>query len=157
MGDDGGGLTAAAVRGIVKRVFGGESNVSKLVSFAQNPIQFIRKRVAPTILGFIFGFAFDIAEIIRQPFIAAGTGFETAATAIEDLISTLFFPIQNLMLLIIDWIAAGTTGFGPLQPFVVSALAILLMYGVLVATIRLVRAVSGSIPILSGVEAFFSR
>lgn len=158
MAEDGGGISTGLIRTIAARVvysiFGGASNVIALVSFASNPIQFLRKRVAPVVIGGFFGFVFDLAVIIRAPFDAIVRSLNVTGSSLENALSVNFSPIFFVTDAVIGTFLTVSQAFGPLQPFVLAALILGLVYVVFVLGSRLLRAILDSVPGLSGVETF---
>lgn len=128
--------------------------VGTLVSFASNPLRFLRGRAIPPILGAIFGFTFDLANIISRPFEAVLGSFNLASASVSTATQAVTQPIGDVVSsgsATIVWISAP---FGPLQPFVAAALVIVSAYGLVIFGIRLARAIADAIPIVSGVETF---
>jgi hypothetical protein len=128
--------------------------VDELVNFIESPIQFLRKRLAPVILGGIFGFVFDLAEIIRRPFVLLISSLEATGGAFENAFSVTFDPIQWVFRVVLGAFRDTAAAFGPLQPFVLAALILAFSYLMIVLGVRLLRAVLDSVPGLSGVETF---
>ena len=162
--DDGGGLGVAAVRSIarsvaesiIRSVFGVRNlGLLKVVGqFAQAPIQFLRGRLIPVFLGGFFGFVFDLADLLAQPFVVAQTGISTLGGSLLNAQRAIFATVITLVNSVYGWLTAATSGLGPLQPFVLAAVAIGTSYVTIVVSIRLVRSVADSIPGASGVETF---
>ena len=125
-----------------------------LVDFAQNPLRFLRGRVIPPALGAIFGFVFDLATIISRPFRAVIGGLATLSASLTNATQAVTRPIGDALELSANFVVSLTSPLGPLQPFAVGAVAILVGYGVIVVSIRLARALADAIPLLSGVETF---
>lgn len=135
-------------------LFGGYEVISTLREFATNPLRFLRGRVIPPILGAIFGFVFDLAAIVAQPFQAIIGALTTVSASLSRAVGAVTDPIADALALSADFLVSLTAPFGPLQPFALAALAIAIGYGVIVVSIRLGRAVADSIPVVSGIETF---
>jgi hypothetical protein len=158
MAEDDGGISAGLIREIAARVvysiFGGASNVIALVNFASSPLQFLRKRVAPVVIGGVFGFVFDLASIIRTPFDAIVRSLEVTGGSLENALSVNFSPIFFVTDAVIGTFLTVSAAFGPLQPFVLAALILAFVYVVFVVGSRVLRAILDAVPVLSGVETF---
>jgi hypothetical protein len=158
MAEDDGGISTGLIRVIAARVvysiFGGASNVLALVSFANSPIRFLRKRVAPLVIGGVFGFVFDLAAIIRSPFDAIVRSLDATGGALERAVSVDFSPIFWVTDVVVGTFLSVSAVFGPFQPFVLAALIVAFVYVVSVVGSRLLRAILDSVPVLSGVETF---
>lgn len=158
-GGDGVGATEEWVQRFVRRIFHVDNldTLQKLGEFAKNPVTYLRGRIIPLFVGWIFQITFNVADAIARPFEAAGTAANTAVDAVLNALWAVTTPLIGLVEALFDGIAGATSGLGPLQPFVTTALGLLLGYLVIVASVRLLRAVLDSIPVLSGVETFLSR
>lgn len=158
MSDGGGGLGYTAVaniaRGIVSSIFGGRANINALVAFATNPLRFLRARVIPVILGAIFGFAFDMATLIARPFDAALGSLTLVSSSLSTATGAITEPIGDALSIGSQLVLSATAWAGPLQPFVATAVTLVIAYAVLIAGVRLLRALADSVPVLSGVETF---
>jgi len=128
--------------------------VGTLTDFAGRPIQFLRKRVVPLLLGGIFGFVFDLAAIVRRPFVAISTSLDATGGALENAVSVTIRPTEWFVGMVIDLLVAVSAPFGWFQPFVLVALSLAVMYAAFVVVSRLLRAILDAIPGLSGVETF---
>lgn len=134
--------------------------VNVLVDFASNPLRFIRSRLFPPLIGGIFGFIFNIAEIIAIPFNAInqsllGSGSSPGLLgAILNAISAIFAPLEALINSLIGFIAFATAPFGPLQPFV--AIGVILLAGYLGGglLIRALRSALNAIPGGGAIDTF---
>lgn len=125
-----------------------------LVNFANSPIQFLRKRVVPILLGGIFGFVFDLASIIRSPFDAIVRSLDATGGALGNALSFNFSPIFWVTDAVIGTLLTASAVFGPLQPFVLVALILAFVYVMAVVGSRALRAILDAVPVLSGVETF---
>lgn len=130
--------------------------IDTLVNFASSPLRFIRRRLIPVLIGGIFGFVFDLASIISRPFgvIAeslgsAGGALSTGLTAIPDAVASGVVSGVGLL-------EAVTAPLGPIQPFVLAAVAIVAGYVVFELSIRVVRGLVSALPGLSFVDGFLS-
>ena len=128
--------------------------IATLRSFARDPLRFLRARVIPPVLGAIFGFVFDLAAIVSRPFEAVIRALETLTTSLTNATESFTEPIGDALALSANFVVSLTSPLGPLQPFAVAAVAILVGYGVIVVSIRLARGLADAIPVLSGVETF---
>lgn len=158
-GDGGGdgpsrGFIASIAETVVEDMFGGSQRIQTLVSFAKAPLRFIRARAIPGILGVVFGFAFDMAAIIANPFQAIIGSLTNLSSSLTGATQSVTQPIGNLFGIASSAFVSATAPLGALQPFVVTAVVLLLAYGALVVSIRLVRAIADSVPIVSGIETF---
>lgn len=126
----------------------------ELIAFAKNPIRYLRARAIPPILGAILGFAFDMASLIARPFDAVLSSLDVVSTSISTATQTVSGSI-SAVLDIGSWVIITVTApLGPLQPFAAVGLTLLLAYGLLIAGVRLTRALTDSIPVVNGVETF---
>jgi hypothetical protein len=126
----------------------------ELINFIQNPLRFLRKRIAPLMLGAIFELVFNLGEIIRRPFEAIVVALQATGGSFENAFSVTFSPLNWVLRVVIDSFVALSEPFGALQPFVLGALIMAFVYLMLVIGLRLLRAVLDSVPGLSGVETF---
>jgi hypothetical protein len=148
------GFIESIAETVVEDMFGGSERIQTLVSFAKAPLRFIRARAIPGILGVIFGFAFDMAAIIANPFQAIIGSLTNLSSSLTGATQSVTQPIGNLFGSASSAFVSATAPLGALQPFVVTATLLLLAYGALVVSIRLARAIADSIPIVSGIETF---
>jgi|GEM_PF-5667311 len=128
--------------------------VDTLVSFASSPISFLRGRAIPPILGAIFGFAFDIANIVARPFDAVLGSLDLVSDSLSTATQAVSDPIGDVLAVGAGTVLSLTAPLGPLQPFAATILTLIIAYVVLIAGIRLARAIADSIPVVSGVETF---
>lgn len=142
------------VRGILTSIFGGRVIIDRLVAFARTPVNFLRVRVVPIVVGGIFGVAFDIARIIARPFDAVLASLGLVNESISTATAAITDPIGDGLSIGTELVLSVTAPLGPLQPFVVTGLTIAIAYVVVLAGIRLARALADSVPVLSGVETF---
>jgi hypothetical protein len=123
-----------------------------LKNFATSPLRFLRARLIPTVIGAIFGFVFNLAEIVAAPFESVQTGLGTLASALSGAMGSISGPIAGAISGIEGWLLTVTAPLGPLQPFVVTAVLLVLLYVLLVLMTRIARAIMDSIPVVSGIE-----
>lgn len=132
----------------------GTSTAATLSAFAKNPLGFLRGRVIPPILGAIFGFVFDLADIIDQTFDTLIDSLTLVSDSISNATGSLTQPIGDALAGGAGLVLSITAPLGPLQPFAATALTLAIAYGVLVLSLRLLRALADSIPVVSGIETF---
>lgn len=159
MSSDGGsgissGLARSIARSVVTSLFGGLAVISTLRDFATNPLRFLRGRIIPPVLGAIFGFVFDLADIIAQPFQAIIGTLNLLSASLTTTLRSVTGPIEDALAQSAGFLVSLTVPFGALQPFVLAALAILIGYAVIVVSLRLARATADAIPVVSGIETF---
>lgn len=139
-----------------------------LVSFADTPLKFLRKRIIPLLLGALLGFTDLLANSLAAPFEAIQTGLQTLGNALVGPLSVIRVPftgelvvdasggfaqtIFGLVGLAESVVRAATAPLGPWQPFGAAALWLLAGYLTVVALLRAGRGVLDSIPGLSGLE-----
>jgi hypothetical protein len=153
-GDGGGAISEWGDLGLPDWLSDLETYADDLVAFAKSPLRYLRARAIPPILGAIFGFTFDVADIIAQPFQTIIGSLTTLSASLSFALQSVTDPIADALALSADFLVSLTTPFGPLQPFALAALAIAIGYGVIVVSIRLGRAAADSIPVVSGIETF---
>ncbi|OYR61156.1 hypothetical protein DJ71_24410 [Halorubrum sp. E3] len=151
---DGGGISSWGELSLPDWLEDLEDYSGQLVAFAKRPLRFLRARAIPPILGAIFGFTFDLADIIARPFRAAITGLSTLDDALSNAGLTAVTAIERLIEITIGLAFSLTAPFGPLQPFAATAVTLVIAYGVFILGLRTLRAVADSIPVVSGVETF---
>ena len=157
MSDDGGlsrSVIEDIVRGIVTSIFGGRARINTLVAFATSPLRFLRARVIPVVLGAIFGFAFDLANIVARPFDSVLGSLGLLSGSLSTATQAITNPVGDGLALGSGLLLSVTAPLGSLQPFAVAVLTIAIAYAVLIAGIRFLRALADSVPVLSGIETF---
>ncbi len=139
---------------VIYGLFGGRENIRRLAAFASDPLQFLRARAIPPILGAIFGFVFDVSTIIAQPFQSVIAALGTVSAALSLALTSVTSPITGALARSAGLLVDITAPFGPLQPFALAGVGIGLSYAAIALAVRTGRALADSIPIVSGLETF---
>lgn len=150
----GGGSGGISIPGFVDDLEPLADYVDILTSFAKAPIEFLRARAIPPVIGAIFGFTFDLADIVAQPFDTVLGSLALLSESVSKATAAISDPIADALSIGSELVLSVTAPLGPLQPFVATALTLVMAYGLLILSIRLLRALADSIPIVSGVETF---
>lgn len=169
----------STLKNIVKYIGG---SAKALGDFADNPIQFLRGKIIPALIGVLLGFTNTLANSFAAPFEAIQIGLETLGDALvapfRGQLLPITFPtgdnlagfttgdstflatgaiaqgIASIVGLVTTTIETATAPLGPLQPFGVAALTLATGYVALLLTLRAGRGVLDAIPGLSGIETF---
>lgn len=134
--------------------------LSELEEFAKKPYQFLRKRLLPVLFGGIFELMFGVADTFAGSFAALVSALQSVGAAFvggpsqTGLLPSLFGAFRGVVIDIVEALRLWSAGAGPLQPWIIGAVAILVGYGGFVVVVRLTRAGLDAIPGLSAVETF---
>lgn len=126
-------------------------NIPTVPDWVYSPESFIQRIIVRFLIGLILGVVTTTRDAINTMFDIVTTAIDQAGTAITDAFSAATNGTLGGFTLLQEMVFGTAQALGPLGPVFIALVAITFV----VLTIRLIRALMDSVPILSGIETFF--